>query len=1144
MEIQNKRWHRDDAWSFILEDFPEGSVLPLEGVDPSAAPFLAEELRRLTRYSILVVNGGVRSQELFHQDILSWSSLEPQSGGSDSLFYFPSWDVLPAEERLPEAEALGERLQTLLGLRRLREEGRPACVVSQVDSILQKTFSPSHFEKYLQPLRLGEECDPLELLEKLESWGYDPVAKVAQKGEFALRGGIVDIYPLSSLWPVRVEFFGKEVESLREFDPNTQISRHSLEEFLVGPAGEMGILRRQLGSLPPEGKLEEAAPAQPAQCLTEWLTGETLLLLPDPGKVWDSLNLFRSQPGSWSPLIEEWEFLISGFLRRGGRILLAGDCDVVDLYNLLGEEVPILEKRFIRMEPPELYAPFPVQGSLELLEQHRGRLFEQILEWRKEGYRCQVSFTNPGEDTRIRQLWSDQVLGHPVPELVHAALSKGVVAPELKFALVSDNDIYCRSKAQRSRRLRKVQAVASRSQLEIDFDHIEEGDIVVHLQHGIARYQGIGRMPQGAGRRNSSLTDSPECLILEFAADEPLEPPPRLYVPVTEAHLVNKYIGVGRARPPLSRLGGRRWKNARAQAQKAIEDVASDLLRIQAMREAEAGFAFAPDSEWQHIFESAFEYEETPDQLEAIAETKKEMEGRRPMDRLVCGDVGFGKTEVAIRAAFKAVMSGKQVALLAPTTILVQQHFNTFRERMAGYPFRIESISRFRSRKEQSEVIRQLALGDIDIVIGTHRLVQRDVRFKDLGLFIVDEEQRFGVQQKERIKKLKALTDVLTLTATPIPRTLYLALSGVKSMSCIQTPPQERLPVKTIVSQYNDEVIRQAIVHELHRQGQVFFLHNRVTSIESVELKLRALVPQARLAVAHGQMESDQLEEVMSRFVNGEVDVLLSTTIIESGLDIPNANTIIIDRADRFGLSELYQLRGRVGRYRHQAYAYLLIPRHAALLADARKRISAIKQYSRLGSGFKIAMRDLEIRGAGNLLGSEQSGHITAIGFDLYCKLLQESIARFKGEKPEERVETRIHLDFLLPEERNGMSGAPSDSSQLIPLSYIGDPVQRLEIYRRLAQARSVEELAPLEEELEDRFGKLPARVRYLFTVYRVRVIASRKKITEIESREDKVSIVRNGLPIMIHGRLPRFSQKTTRGRLKELLSLVQSLST
>ncbi|MDD4455390.1 MAG: CarD family transcriptional regulator, partial [Candidatus Methanomethylophilaceae archaeon] len=591
--MQEKRRHWNDAWSSILEDFPEGSVLPLDGVDPSAAPFLADQLRRLGRYSLLAVNGGARNQELFHQDMLSWSSLDSKNSNSNGIYYFPSWDVLPEEERLPEAETLGERLQTLIGLRGLRRSSEPACVVAQVDSILQKTFSPSCFEQYLCTLKVGEECDPLALLDKLESWGYDPVAKVAQKGEFAVRGGIVDIYPLSSLWPVRIEFFGKEVESMREFDPNTQISRQTLEEVLIAPAGEMGILRRHLRAKSPEDKLEEFA-----LCLLEWFAGEVILLISDPGKVWDSLNLFRSQPGGWSPLIQEWEFLVADFLKRGGRILLVGDCDVIDLQNLLGEGIRILEPRTLRMEPPEVYTPFPAEGSLELLDQHRERLFRQILEWEREGYQCRISFTNPGEDVRIRELWSDHVLGRQVPELVPAALSRGVVAPELKFALVSDNDIFCRRKTQRSRRQRKAQAVQSRSQLEIDFDHIEEGDIVVHLQHGIAKYQGIGRMPQGAGRRHPSVTDSPECLILEFAADEPFEPPPRLYVPVTEAHLVNKYIGVGRAQPPLSRLGGKRWKAARAQAEKAIEDVASDMLRVQAVREAEKGFSFAPDSEW------------------------------------------------------------------------------------------------------------------------------------------------------------------------------------------------------------------------------------------------------------------------------------------------------------------------------------------------------------------------------------------------------------------------------------------------------------------------------------------------------------------------------------------------------------------
>ncbi|MBO7391046.1 MAG: transcription-repair coupling factor, partial [Verrucomicrobia bacterium] len=443
-----------------------------------------------------------------------------------------------------------------------------------------------------------------------------------------------------------------------------------------------------------------------------------------------------------------------------------------------------------------------------------------------------------------------------------------------------------------------------------------------------------------------------------------------------------------------------------------------------------------------------------------------------------------------------------------------------------------------------SQILSRLAAGDIDIIIGTHRLVQSDIRFKDLGLFIVDEEQRFGVQQKEKIKKLKALTDVLTLTATPIPRTLYMALAGVKAMSCIETPPQERLPVKTTVCQYDERVIRDAIQRELNRQGQVFFLHNRVTTIETMERKLHELVPHARIAVGHGQMETEELEKVMASFVNGEVDILLSTTIIESGLDIPNANTIIIDRADRFGLSELYQLRGRVGRYRNQAYAYLLIPRHGALLADARKRISAIKQYSRLGSGFKIAMRDLEIRGAGNILGAEQSGHISAIGFDLYCRLLQTSIDKLKGVPPSKQLDTQVDLDFLLADENEDkLPGGINDSRQLIPVAYISDPVQRLEIYRQLAQAKELDTLDTISAELKDRFGKQPPRIQYLIDVHRIRVVAGKKNISAIESQENKIIITRGGIPIMVYGRYPQFTKKTTKGRLKELLQMVQNMA-
>jgi len=1129
------------TFSYLLDDqlFPPGSALPLDGVEASALPFLVHWLRcQRADQPILVVTGGTRAQEAFHQDLCAWHSMDEEKNGPQPD-YFPSWEVLPAEDRLPEADTLGERLKTLL---HLREHPEKACIVAQVDSILQKTFSRSNFQERLREVKMGAAVDPLELLDWLEAQGYEPVNKVTQKGEFAVRGGIVDFYPLSAAWPIRLEFFGNEIDSMREFDPNTQTSQNKITQTLIPPAGEMGILKHQLESLAPGQEPESAA-----ECLVKHLPANALIVIAEPGIVWENLNLFRSQKGSWSPIIHEWEFFIADFLKNGGRVILAGDCGVFDFRNLVGEEANLLPMHEIRIETPQTTCPMPLESTLEMADNYRLQLFKQILQWKKEGYQCSITYTNSGEDVRLKEIWGELILGRKIPPLIQAGISRGVIVPELRYALITDNDIYCRRKAHRSRRLRKTQAAASRSQLEVDFDHIEAGDLVVHLQYGIAKFHGIGKMPQGAGHKSHTFTastDSPECLILEFGSDDPFADPPLMYVPVTAAHLVSKYIGVGRARPPLSRLGGKRWAASCAQAEKAVADVAADLLRVQAMREAEKGFEFPADTDWQHAFENAFEYEETPDQLKAIEETKRDMEGSRPMDRLVCGDVGFGKTEVAIRAAFKAVMAGKQVALLAPTTVLVQQHYNTFTERMAGYPFRIETLSRFKGRKSQEQILSRLAAGDIDIIIGTHRLVQSDIRFKDLGLFIVDEEQRFGVQQKEKIKKLKALTDVLTLTATPIPRTLYMALAGVKAMSCIETPPQERLPVKTTVCQYDERIIRDAIQRELNRQGQVFFLHNRVSTIETMERKLRELVPHARIAVGHGQMETEELEKVMASFVNGEVDILLSTTIIESGLDIPNANTIIIDRADRFGLSELYQLRGRVGRYRNQAYAYLLIPRHGALLADARKRISAIKQYSRLGSGFKIAMRDLEIRGAGNILGAEQSGHISAIGFDLYCRLLQTSIDKLKGVKPSQQIDTQVDLDFLLTEENEDkLPGGLSDSRQLIPVSYISDPVQRLEIYRRLAQAKELDTLDSISAELKDRFGKQPPRIQYLIDVHRIRVIAGKKSISAIESQQNKIIITRKGVPIMVYGRYPQFTKKTTKGRLKELLQMVQNMA-
>jgi transcription-repair coupling factor (superfamily II helicase) len=823
----------------------------------------------------------------------------------------------------------------------------------------------------------------------------------------------------------------------------------------------------------------------------------------------------------------------------------------------------------------------------------------------RQGYAVHVFCNNDGERERFDEIWGEYGLSRETgagasewetvpasadrdlrPKAHLGTLTRGFISDQARLVVVTDAEIFGRYKIPRPRRLKSPHAQTSRSLLEIDFNDLEEGDYVVHLEHGIGCYLGLQMLPLGSGgkpleKATAAASGEKECLVIEYAPGDPSQPAPKLYVPVTEAHLVSKYVGAGKARPPLSTLGSVRWAKAKQQAERAVRDLAAELLSIQAARESQPGHAFKADTPWQREFESAFLYEETPDQMKAILESKADMERSRPMDRLICGDVGYGKTEVAIRAAFKAVMDGKQVAVLVPTTVLAQQHFNTFRERMADYPVRVELLSRFRTPREQRHVLQDVAAGSVDIVIGTHRLIQDDIAFKELGLVVIDEEQRFGVLHKEKFKMLRQLVDVLTLSATPIPRTLHLALTGARDMSTIETPPQDRLPVETIVCEYDERVIRDAIQRELNRQGQVFYLHNRVLDIDTVAARLRALVPHARIVVGHGQMHADDLEEVMTKFVNGDADVLLSTTIIESGLDIPNANTIIIERADRFGLSDLYQLRGRVGRYKHQAYAYLLMPRHARLLTEARKRISAIKQYSTLGSGFKIAMRDLEIRGAGNLLGAQQSGHITAVGFDLYCQLLKQSVSQLKGEKAKARVEVQVRLDFLalnpveesqapkrkardkgedlalrisVPretatyaerEDASPMRTAPVLSfkaAAYIPLNYIADSRQRIEIYRKLAQIADDSGLKQLKGELRDRFGVLPSPLELLLQVAELKLLASQRSITVLESKEDKLMLTRHNDYVMVAGKFPRLTKKEPKARLAEIKRLLKAL--
>ncbi len=1149
-----------------------GGVLSLGGIVTSAQPFLLACLHRLLPdRTLIAVTANLKVQEQFHQDLTTWvqgrgtSDFEADASVSGGVgesvarppLFYPAWESLPHEGRLPHVDVISERLQTLIALGGGAAESAPAqLVVTQVTALLQKTFSPAALRARTRRLCVGGRADPLDLVEWLEAQGYEPEAQATQKGELALRGGILDVFPLTSPRPVRVEFFGDQIESLRPFDPITQVSCGTVESVTLPPAGEWGFLKHAVETQPAaDASLADATPQPAAALLLEHLPPRTVLVLCEPELLAERAREYAQQLPADDPFHVDWATVLQLAAERGAcRIELSEVSEPAEAGD--GPVFVSLEAwRPVNERPPE----WPVA------EAQRREFFHQLHRWLRQGHVVHVFCNNEGEQRRFQEIWQELGLDasagpltgepsqtHPAdrlqPHLQLGTLTRGFLCEPAKLVVVTDAEIFGRYRVPRPRRLKLARSATMRSALDLDFAQLEPGDLVVHVQHGIGRFLGLKTLPASPARAAPGGTDQTagtECLVIEYAPRRPGEAPPRLYVPLSEAHLVSKYIGAGRARPPLNTLGGTRWRQTRARAERAVRDIAAELLAVQAARESHPGHAFAPDQPWQREFEAAFPYEETPDQLRAIEETKADMERARPMDRLICGDAGFGKTEVALRAAFKAVMDGKQVAVLVPTTVLAQQHFNTFRERMADYPIRVELLSRFRTRRDQQRVLHDLARGSVDIVIGTHRLLQDDVVFKDLGLVVIDEEQRFGVLHKEKLKRLRALVDVLTLTATPIPRTLYLALAGARDMSTIQTPPQDRLPVETIVCEYDEQVIREAILRELNRGGQVYFLHNRVLTIQTVAQRLRQLVPQARIAVGHGQMRSEELEEVMTRFVNGETDVLLSTTIVESGLDIPNANTIIIDRADRFGLSDLYQLRGRVGRYKHQAYAYLLLPRHARLLTEVRKRLSAIRQFSHPGSGFRIAMRDLEIRGAGNLLGPEQSGHISAVGFELYCQLLQQSIAALKGQPVRPRVEVALRLDFLEAggpgAEVSGPAG-PERPRACLPHDYVPEPQHRIELYRKLAQAGDPAALKALRAEMRDRFGPLPPPAERLLQVYELKLLAARKDISRIEVRDDRLLLLRKGDYVTLGGRFPRLSRKQADARLKEIKKILLAL--
>jgi transcription-repair coupling factor (superfamily II helicase) len=1005
-------------------------------------------------------------------------------------------------------------------------------------------------------LARGQRQPYRELLEQLRAFDYDSEAVCEAPGQYAVRGGIIDVYPVTAVQPYRLDFLGDEIEELRAFDPVTQRSGAAVEQITLSASPRLPVTPSATG-------------------LAEYLGPLTHLVFIEPAALEETFSLLAGPAASAPGPVATLEPILARCAAAFG----VSDLDEASTLFDGAESEQIWDTESLAHHRRYPTDALVAQERLQVEEEARHRFLAQVARWQQDGYAIAFALAKDGEVAHARE-----ILGaHPGFKNLQPCFLRGTInegfritfrdddgrsllagdsaftipgksAPAVEAAglvLVTETEIFGRQRQRRPGL--HPRAVAAPSQVDqlLDFSELVEGDFVVHLQHGVALYRGLAKIETSDGMR--------EVISLEF--DDQVT----LHVPLQESHLISRYVGLARTRPQLGRIGTGRWEKTRAAAERATLDLAAQLLEIQARRAAEPGHAFAPDAPWQREFEASFPFTETPDQLRAINETKADMEQPRPMDRLVCGDVGYGKTEVAIRAAFKAVLDGRQVAVLVPTTVLAQQHLNTFRERMAGYPVAIEALSRFRSRPEQRRILAAVARGEIDILIGTHRLIQRDVVFQDLGFVVIDEEQRFGVKHKEVFKQWRAHVDMLSMSATPIPRTLYLALTGARDLSVIETPPADRHPIQTIVRTYDEKVVVDAIRHEIRRRGQVFYLHNRVLTINQVARRLRELLPELSIAVGHGQMDEKELERIMTDFVAGRHQVLVCTTIIESGLDIPNCNTILIDGADRFGLAQLYQLRGRVGRFKHQAYAYLLLHRHTHLLEVARQRLNALRQHNQLGAGFRIAMRDLELRGAGNLLGPEQSGHIAGVGFELYCQLLRQSIARLKGDRTAAAIRASVKLDFVFVgggepatdrrryedgytvlRDAEAAAGECPKIQARIPFSYIGETRLRIDFYRRLALVRNLTRLRALEAELRDRFGKFGDEVRALLLVTEIRLRAEQKRILSVETIGNRLKCQRSPGPganfIMPGKRFPRLTAPRPLPRLREIAAFLNNL--
>jgi transcription-repair coupling factor (superfamily II helicase) len=1031
---------REGGRAFVSQALRPYVVAGLADADPETAT--------------LVVAGDDRQARDLAADLAAWLAPRP-------VRFYPSRGVTYESHLAPPPHLVGLRVAALDALLdSAGGDGEPPVVVVSAVALSEKVPDPE-----LRPhgfvIRKGDLLDLDETTQQLAAMGYERVDQVEDRGQFAVRGELLDLFPATADRAVRVDLFDIEVESLREFSTFTQRSLGELDAVEIAPAAELAAEHRELAEIAAgEEERPDIAELLPVDRFHAFLdlapAGATVLVAAEE----------ELQPS----LRDHWQDVSTAF----------HDQDAHDLYVRPGDVLAQIDAR-ARIRLSGVSADQPVELRAQTADTAARNLSEAETELEKlvrSGYRTVVTWQTRAEGeraaynlTRLRASWeADERLQFRV-----ARLRNGFIAPQLKLAVVPDHRLLRRRRPERTG---GMDASRRRRGALRSFADLRTGDIVVHEDHGIARFAGFDTKTVAGVTR--------DYLNLEFAGTD------KVFLPVDQLAKISRYVGAGGSHPPLSKLGGKSWETMKARARRAAQELAGELLNLYAERRRRKGHAFPPDSEWMREFEAKFPYQETPDQREAIELVKADMESERPMDRLICGDVGYGKTEVALRAAFKAADAGKQVLMLVPTTILAQQHYGTFAERLKDYPFTIEHVSRFRPQREQKRAIEGFANGTVDILIGTHRLLSRDVRAKDLGLIIVDEEQRFGVRQKELLRQLRLKVDVISMSATPIPRTLQMSLAGLRDISVIETPPEGRRPVKTYVGEYDEELVRQALEREKARGGQAFFLHNRVETIDETAERLRALCPGLTFEVAHGQLEEKALEERMLRFLRGEADVLVATSIIESGIDIPQANTLIVERADMFGLSQLYQIRGRVGRSRERAYAYLLYPSAAALTPEASNRLSALSDYTELGAGFKIAMRDLELRGAGNLLGDEQSGHVAALGFELYMQMLDEAVAERTGAVDGEAPEP-VRLDVNV--------------DAYVPADYVPYEQAKVDVHRRIAGAVEVAELEELREELEDRFGPVPQPLMNLIQLQRARIKLGQLGARAVTLRNNRLAV-------------------------------------